>query len=164
MILDKFVLGLLIVVAGFVLDSILDRNRAEMALQNEIARVRVDKVGVVWGALDRQQLLAETLLSVSRGGGCALLRYVEFDRIRRQLARGHTEFRRLLATNRFWLGEALYSATGRIRPTSPGFYSSSASRGRRCLKLSSQTSAICVQHQSRRHDLGALAILRRLTG
>lgn len=104
---DKVVFGLLIVLAGFMLDSILERNRAETAFENEIAKVRVEKVAVVWAALDTQQLLTDDLPRVFNKNDCTGLGVRRFDKVRRALDEGNARFIRLLATNRFWLGEEL---------------------------------------------------------
>ena len=41
--------------AGFVLNFVLENHRADQAIKTEIARLRVAKVAEIWQALDRHQ-------------------------------------------------------------------------------------------------------------
>lgn len=54
-IFDKLVLGLLVVLAGFVLNLVLQNRQSNQAMREEIARLRVARVAVIWGALDSEQ-------------------------------------------------------------------------------------------------------------
>lgn len=54
-IFDKLVLGLLVVLAGFVLNLVLQNRQSNQAMKEEIARLRVARVADVWGALDSEQ-------------------------------------------------------------------------------------------------------------
>src|SRR5262245_364623 len=87
LLLDKVVFGLLIVLAGFVLNSILDHNRAKSAFQNEIAKVRVERAAAVWGVLDTQQLLAERVPLLFQREDCTGRKLRDLDQLRSELAR-----------------------------------------------------------------------------
>lgn len=54
-IFDKLVLGLLVVLAGFVLNLVLQNRQSNQAMKQEIARLRVAQVAEVWAALDTEQ-------------------------------------------------------------------------------------------------------------
>ena len=116
-VVDKLVIGLLIVLAGFVLNVALERYKTHEAFQMEIAHTRVERIGQVWSALYREELavdeLIETLDSVGNvsygeavDNSAATARATKLaSRIR---ANGD-EASRLLEENRFWLGERLYT-------------------------------------------------------
>jgi hypothetical protein len=54
-VMDKLVFGLLIVLAGFVLNRALEDYRSQQATSAEIARLRVARVANVWTAMNKQQ-------------------------------------------------------------------------------------------------------------
>jgi hypothetical protein len=58
---DKLVLGLLVVLAGFVLNLVLQNRQSNQATKAEIARLRVARVAEVWEALDTEQQAIDRL-------------------------------------------------------------------------------------------------------
>ncbi len=119
-IIDKLVFGLLIILAGFVLNWVLESHRADQAVKTEIARVRVDKVAEVWKALDAHQQAVMRLEKdrIERFSD-KILQIMETDE-GKFVPRGilvdpydalkakRAKLSALLRTNRFWLGERLY--------------------------------------------------------
>jgi hypothetical protein len=123
-IVDKLVFGLLIVLAGFVLNLVLENHRADQALKSEIARVRVQKVAQMWQVLDRHQravsLAGRSEANLMYQGfssetAPATVRPPDLKAMGRLVAKRRAalkqEQRSLVArlnANRFWIGERLY--------------------------------------------------------
>ena len=117
-IVDKLVFGLLIVLAGFVLNLVLENHRADQAVKTEIARLRVEKVAAVWQALDRHQRAIDSLGQYAiQHTSDNLASQTEASRAnserieQRRFAAMNREYDKLTAlieTNRFWIGEQLY--------------------------------------------------------
>ncbi len=126
-IIDKLVFGLLIVLAGFVLNFVLENHRADQAMKNEIARLRVAKVAEIWQALDRHQRavvslgeyeVARLVIDLARIGapniapaGTTIAEPATLTVYEGRSAVVQREQARLTAlveTNRFWIGERLY--------------------------------------------------------
>jgi hypothetical protein len=112
-IVDKLVLGLLIVLAGFALNMVLERYRTEAALQNEFAKVRVEKVAEVWNVLQDQEenLRAFQTVFVNLNDSTDL-RKAELRRLSEQFVAGETEFQQILMRNQFWLNDDLKETLG----------------------------------------------------
>jgi hypothetical protein len=116
-VVDKLVIGLLIVLAGFVLNMTLERFKSHQAFEKEIARVRVDRIGEVWSALYREEALIGQLTTVTAkvDPTTAYGEVVdtgklgaEAKRLADEAARESDRTERLLEENRFWIGERLY--------------------------------------------------------
>jgi hypothetical protein len=128
-IFDKLVLGLLIVLAGFVLNVVLQNRQSDQATRAEIAKLRVARVAQVWNALDEHQQAIDSygpqvveaskdyLDMVSHAKSRADLRAAhQFDnRVSSRLTQlavlvGEKSLRILLVLrrNRFWIGEKIY--------------------------------------------------------
>jgi hypothetical protein len=129
-VVDKLVFGLLIVLAGFVLNFVLENHRADQAMKTEIARLRVQKVAETWQALDRHQQAVNAVGRLEVGAVYASLvaltqstaspdaynlRAEKANRLRTSrmtrsaaLRRGQERLIARLRSNRFWIGERLY--------------------------------------------------------
>jgi len=132
-IIDKLVFGLLIILAGFVLNWVLESHRADEAMKTEIARLRVQNVAEMWQALDRHQRAinglgrvqaqqAHSFLSV----GIEMVKHplvmtpTSWDQLPSQgllevgfrrsaaLVKERERLTERLQANRFWLGERIY--------------------------------------------------------
>lgn len=126
-VIDKVVFGLLIVLAGFVLNRALEDYRSEQATQAEIARLRVARVSTVWTELNKQQAQIDRIAPAVAFDAKLYFRSftegyhftrTESDKMLRlsrnrrdadaSFARREPSVVRLLRDNRFWIGEQLY--------------------------------------------------------
>jgi hypothetical protein len=126
-VVDKLVLGGLIVLAGFVLNLVLENHRADQAMKTEIARLRVEKVAEIWQALDRHQRAVTSVGQYEVRKSSVYVRAVAAppdreislladviatDAIRKTryalLLKENARLTALIETNRFWIGERLY--------------------------------------------------------
>ena len=129
-VIDKLVFGLLILLAGFVLNRTLENYKSDQATKSEIARLRVERLAKVWTALNFQQAQIDRIDPAAAFNAEMFLTYVVEDKRQGRFTRrdfrkssrllknwGDAEaaFRRheagvtrLLRDNRFWIGEDLY--------------------------------------------------------
>jgi hypothetical protein len=137
-VIDKLVLGVLVVIAGFVANWALERAQANQAFEDEIPKVRVEKIGTIWSALSENEELANDFIDTAaafklREAGVPAAELperfrddslkelkTEWGRVPAQSEENDVLVDRLLIQNRFWIGERLYSeysgssTTGRL--------------------------------------------------
>jgi hypothetical protein len=131
LVLDKVVFGLLIVVAAFLLNRILDQHRARITFEAEFAKVRAERVADILSLQDRRdsvilRLTASELRAVralhDQDKAHASGSQKELDAATRVLARSALRINEaqdalgrlpkiqpVLDANRFWLGQQLYA-------------------------------------------------------
>jgi hypothetical protein len=118
---DKLVLGLLIVLAGFALNMVLEHYRTEAALQNEFAQARVEKVAQVWNVLQEQEHNLEALAGVEEPASIDDLwtdeAQADFREARQQFDADKEAFRQILRQNEFWLEADLTKALRKYADT-----------------------------------------------
>jgi hypothetical protein len=125
--IDKLVFGLLIALAGFILNLVLDHYRSGQETRAAIAHLRVNRIAVVASAFDTEQRAIDALAHSAgnfRYGDEKVLYYAgiggrrkprapelgnqNYDTLARQvtLQRRHVIY--VLEENRFWIGEKTY--------------------------------------------------------
>jgi hypothetical protein len=133
LVLDKVVFGLLIVVAAFLFNRILDQHRAQTTFEAEFAKERADRVATILSVETRRDAAVLKLTSAELRAVRALkaqdaainagrVHHTKFVATQRALDRsvGEIEVARsnldalphvepLLQANRFWLGKELYA-------------------------------------------------------
>lgn len=120
-VIDKLVFGLLILLAGFVLNRTLENYKSDQATKSEIARLRVAGVANVWTELSKQQryfdeldpALAYLTYWLPKPARVqphkkVFRRYSEISDALRGFDRSERTVANLLRENRFWIGEDLY--------------------------------------------------------
>jgi len=110
---DKIVIALLLVIVAFVFNYLLERSRARLAFENEIAKQRVVRISEVWSSLYEseaatRELLREASRVIEQGADSTAVRTLmpleEDSRRKAGLAQ------QMADANRFWLGETLYKS------------------------------------------------------
>jgi hypothetical protein len=118
-IIDKLVLGGLVLAAGFVLNGALQRHQSQDAFKSEITKIRVQKIGDVWSNLDEEDAVVHDF--VDTGGRYLLTKngYTKpgkfgytADDLKTQWVSLYHRYKsldsannRLLERNQFWIGE-----------------------------------------------------------
>jgi len=95
--LDKGVLGLLLLGCGFYLNRLLERFRTSLSFSTELNRTRVTRIGDVWEKLYEFEQCAE--LSNRPGA----------ERGKKSFAGLFDELHDLIQHNRFWIGDSAYN-------------------------------------------------------
>lgn len=120
LITDKVVIALLLALAGFIFNGILEKQKAKLAFKNEIAKQRVIHISEAWSVLYQFEAASDKLLQgVSRviitHGGNIEARNTDLRKLgplEQESRNKGIEVQNFSDANRFWLGETLY---GRIR-------------------------------------------------
>ena len=117
-IVDKLIIGGLILLAGYVLNRALEHYKAKDAFTKEIARKRVDEMGEVWSAQYEYDFLIGDMEDV-----IARIKLMQSGRLERDLGYSEEELEkkgkrlasesekrkdeilRLLEKSRYWVGE-----------------------------------------------------------
>lgn len=132
LVLDKVVFGLLIVVAAFLLNRILDQHRAQITFEAEFAKARADRVAGILSLEARRDSVILRLTAAELRAVQALRAQdeahqsgsqKELEAATQALARSATQISRaqavlnglpriqpVLDANRFWLGRSLYAS------------------------------------------------------
>jgi hypothetical protein len=116
-IIDKLAIGLLIVIAIFFLNRILEKYRSAQAYQNEIAKQRVTRISEVWSQLYSFESIVSQIiyysskLHESYDKDPAKLEYElskDIAPLEKKAAETADAVHDLADKNRFWIGEDLY--------------------------------------------------------
>ena len=114
---DKVVIALLLALAAFIFDGILEKRKAGLAFKNEIAKQRVIHISETWSVLYQFEAASEKLLRevsevIIRHGNdrdakiTALRKLAPLEKESRKKG---IEVQNFSDANRFWLGETLYA-------------------------------------------------------
>jgi hypothetical protein len=115
--IDKLAIGLLIAIAVFGLNRILEKYRSAQAFQNEIAKQRVSRISEVWSQLYSFESLVSQIIYYSSNlhelydKDPAKLEYElskDIAPLDKKAAETADAVRDVADRNRFWLGEDLY--------------------------------------------------------
>ena len=113
-ILDRFLLGGLLLFCGFVLNGWLEKSKARSALVNEIAKQRVVYVAEAWTAMYEAQLSIEEVFRAA----LPILTEEPRDEVRLKESVGPLQRDsmkkmdravEIIRANQFWLGEEMYN-------------------------------------------------------
>ena len=107
-IVDKLLIALVILVAGFALSRALERFKAREAFLTEYSKRHVETVSSAWSLLYAWELEVKDgvrFLMTMRDGE---LMYEELIPITDRFRRMSLDVRRYVECNRFWLGEVIY--------------------------------------------------------
>ena len=123
-IVDKLAIGLIIILIGLFLNTILERFKSKQALISELAKIRAAKLSEVWELLYKQEaLINQSMMKVlsyrltllesakDRKGYSkkdfqeAISEALSYIKNSKEIA---DKFEKLLEKNRFWIGEKLF--------------------------------------------------------
>ena len=113
LILDRFLLGGILLFCGFVLNGWLEKSKARLAFANEMAKQRVAYVAAAWTAISE----AESSIEVVFHAALPLLTKDPRDEVgltklvgplQRESEKKVARAIGIIQANRFWLGEDLY--------------------------------------------------------
>lgn len=117
-VIDKGLIGLLLIVAGYLINRILEKHKSKQSLHNELAKMRISKIGECWEVLFKADSLARQLITVAsdglrKFGNENWSEYVEYlkkntplieQELRKELDASHS----IIEKNRFWIGHKSY--------------------------------------------------------
>jgi hypothetical protein len=115
--IDKLAIGLLIAIAVFILNRILEKYRGAQAFQNEIAKQRVSKISEVWSQLYTFDSIASQIiydsselheLYVKDPAKLELELAKNISPLEKKASETAEAVHDIADRNRFWLGEELY--------------------------------------------------------
>jgi hypothetical protein len=108
-IVDKLLIGILLLLAGFVVNRALERFKSREAFLSEYSKRHVDTVSTSWSLLYAWELEIKDSVRFLMTMHDDNLLYEELIPIVDRCRQASLEIRRYVETNRFWLGEEIYA-------------------------------------------------------
>ncbi len=117
LIVDKVLIGVLLVIFGFFLKLIIIQFTARLALESKIAEERVIKIGETWSKVYEYQhqvlqFIDAIMMAIQKFPDDREARKEEIDRkvgpLKEDMIAGANAVPKFLEEQRFWLGESIY--------------------------------------------------------